>query len=49
MYESDNANFDDMVCTWNERHVIGMMLQSVDVRKPRKIVMKSEIVFNTTC
>ena len=24
MYESDNANFDDMGCTWNAWHVISM-------------------------
>ena len=24
MYESNNANFDDMGCTWNAGHVIGM-------------------------
>ena len=25
MYESDNASFDDIGCTWNVWHVIGMI------------------------
>ena len=25
MYESDNVNFDDMGCTWNAGHMIGMI------------------------
>ena len=52
MYESANAKFDDMGCTWNAGHVIlhdffNVTWQTVDVRKARKIVMKREIVLNT--
>ena len=53
MNESDNANIDDMGCTWNALHMICMISstsawQTVDVRKARIIVMKNEIVLNTT-
>ena len=52
MYGSVSAIFDDMGCTRNAGHVICMISsnvawQIVDVRKARKIVMKSEIVLNT--
>ena len=41
MYESVNANFDDMGCTWNAGHVICLIFfnvawQTVGVRKARK-------------
>ena len=49
MYESDNANFDDMGCTWNAGHVIGMLFKHrVANRGRKKMVMASEIVHNTT-
>ena len=50
MFESDNANLDDMGCTWNAGHVICMISkrQTMDVRKACKMVMESEIVLNTT-
>ena len=53
MYESVNANFGDMGRNRNAGHLICMIFfnvtwQTVDVRKARKIVMKSEIVLNTT-
>ena len=52
MYESVNANFDDMggggghvECRACDLHdFFNVALQTVDVRKTRKIVMKSEIV-----
>ena len=47
MYKSNNANFDDMGCMWNAWHVIAMMA----IRghgKAREMVMKIEIVYNTT-
>ena len=52
MYESVNANFDDMGCMLNAGHVI-CMTSSMSHSKPRtseerKIVMKSEILLNTT-
>ena len=53
MYESVNAIFDDMGCTWNAWHVICMISstshgKSCTSEKTRKIVMKNEIVLNTT-
>ena len=33
MYESVNANFDDMGCTWNAGHVI-IMISSTSRDKP---------------
>ena len=47
--KSVNANFEDMGCTWNVGHdFFNVAWQTVDVRKTGKIVMKSEIVSNTT-
>ena len=34
MYESVNANFDDIGCTWNAGHVI-CMISSMSLHKPR--------------
>ena len=53
MYESVNANIDDMGCNVECRArdlyvSFNVTWQTVDVRKARKIVMKSEIVLNTT-
>ena len=54
MYESGNANFDGIGCTWNAGHIIGIQdflnvaWQTVTVRKAHKMVMESEIVLNTT-
>ena len=35
MYDSDNVNSDDMGCTWNAWHEIGMISKTSRV-KPRK-------------
>ena len=49
MYESVNVSFEDIGCTWNVGHdFFNVAWQTVDVRKTGKIVMKSEIVSNTT-
>ena len=53
MYESANANFDDMglhvECRACDLHdFFNVTWQTVDVRKAHKIVMKSKIVLNTT-
>ena len=53
MYKIANANFDAMGCTWNAGHVICMPSSTSRGKlwtseKARKIVMKSEIVLNTT-
>ena len=49
MYESDSVDVDDMGSTRNAGHVIWhdflyVARQTVDARKARKMVMKSEIV-----
>ena len=49
MYESDNANFYDMGCRARDWHEFSnVSWQTVVVRKARKMVMKSDIVYNTT-
>ena len=52
MYESVDAIFDDVVhaeCRARDLHdFLNVAWQTVDARKACKIVMKSEIVLNTT-
>ena len=53
MYQSVNANFDDMGYTWNAgrsrdlHDFLSVAWQTDDVNKACKIVMKSKIVSNT--
>ena len=33
MYESDNANFDDMGCAWNIGHMIGHVIGTISFKR----------------